>query len=175
VTTNTVNTAMNPSSTLILDMGASLPNTITGWIDILSSGSQGSMIGYAVFRTASGAAVSEGTTPLQATSGTKLILPFDNTGPFVTAFAISNLSASPATITMTVLDISGNQLGTCSVNFNNAYAHRSDLLPNVCGVSANQQGIVQFSSTSGGGLTGVGLRASTTTGTFTSIPLTQPQ
>jgi sugar lactone lactonase YvrE len=170
--TSSFNGAMNANSTLIVEMGAQLPNTVTGWIDVLSSGTPASMAGFAIFRTVSSTVTSEGTTPLQTTFGSKLIVPFDDTGSFVTGFAVSNLSAAPATVTVTVIDISGNQLGTCSLSLG-ANGHRSDLFPNTCAVSANQQGIVQFVS-SGGGLAGVGLRASTTSGTFTSVPVVLP-
>jgi sugar lactone lactonase YvrE len=173
INTSSFNGAMNSNTTMILDIGNGIPSTLTGWIDILTSGTTSSLAGYAVFRSNNNGVISEGTTPLQTTFESKLDIPYDDTAGYVTGYAVSNLSTSPTTITMTVLDISGNQLGTCSFSLNGS-GHHSDLFPSQCAVAANQQGIVQFNSTSGGSLAGVGLRASTTAGTFTSIPVVLP-
>jgi sugar lactone lactonase YvrE len=174
ITTSTFAGVLNPNTALVIDSGSSLPSTVTGWIDVLSSGAPTALQGYAIFRTTlpnNGA--SEGTTQLQNNVESKMDLPFDNTGGFVTGVAVANLSSSGATVTATVLDLNGNQIGTYSLQLN-AYGHTSFLFPTQFAVSANLQGIVQFSNTNGGNLAGVGLRASTTTGTFTSIPVILP-
>jgi len=171
VNTNSLNGVINPNSAFVIDSGAQLPNTVTGWIDVLSSGAPNALAGFAIFRTASGGTASEGTTTLQTQFGSKMDLPFDDTGSFVTGVAVANISSSPTTVTATVLDLSGNQIGTYTLQMR-ANEHTSFLFPDRFAVTANQQGLVQFVSSSGG-LGGVGLRASTTTGTFTSLPVIQ--
>jgi hypothetical protein len=131
------------------------------------------MAGFAIFRQTTNGTTSEGTTPLQTQFESKLLVPFDDTGGFLTAVAVANVSTSPATITATVLDTNGNQLGTYSVPLA-GNGHTSFVFPSQFAVTTNQQGMVQFTNTSGGNLAGVGLRASTTTGTFTSIPVILP-
>ncbi len=133
------------------------------------------MDGFAIFQTseASGAPASEGTAPLQTNFESKMDLPFDDTGSFVTGVAVANLSTSASTITATVLDSNGNQLGSYSLLLP-ASGHTSFLFPSQFAVTTNQVGVVQFLNTSGGGVAGVGLRANTATGTFTSVPVILP-
>jgi DNA-binding beta-propeller fold protein YncE len=176
INTNSFTGAMNPNTTLVLDVSAPIGNILGGWIDVLSSGAPNSLAGFAVFRTAAnGIQAEEGTSPLQTTFESKMDLQFDNTGGFVTAVALVNLSPSPASITATVLDVSGVQIGTYSVQLQ-GNGHSSFVFTDPSGfpVTANKQGIVQFLNTSGGAVAGVGLRASTTTGTFTSVPVILP-
>jgi sugar lactone lactonase YvrE len=173
IVTSSFNGVMNPNTTLVIDSGSAIPNTLTGWIDVLSSGPANSLAGFAIFRQLSNGSASEGTTPLQTQFESKMDVPFDNTGGFVTAVAVANISPSPATITATVLDVNGNLLGTYSVPLG-ANGHTSFLFPSQFAVTTNQQGIVQFINSAGGNVAGVGLRASTTTGTFTSVPVILP-
>jgi len=174
INSQTLSAVMNPNTSIVIDTGALLANLATGWIDVLSSGTPGSLAGFAVFRTASGTSASEGTTQLQTTFESKMDLQFDNTGGFNTSVAVANLSPSPVNVTATVFDIGGNQIGTYTLPQPLAgYGHTAFVMPSQFAVTANQQGIVQFSSP-GGSLAGVGLRASTTTGTFTSVPVILP-
>jgi hypothetical protein len=166
---------MNPNSTVVINAGAGLANTETGWIDVLSTGASNSVAGFAIFRLTINGAVSEGTSPLQTQFESKLDVPFDNTSGYNTDLAIANLSTSATTVTATVLDQNGNLLGTYSLPLN-ANGHTAFVFPSQFGVTANQQGLVQFVSSSGGSLAGVGLRANTgsATGTFTSVPVILP-
>jgi hypothetical protein len=176
-TNNTFTGVMNPNSTIVLNAGTGLTNTETGWIDVQTSGAANSLAGFAIFRltlNASGA-VSEGTTPLQTQFESKLDLPFDDTSGYNTDLAITNPTNSATTVTATFYDPNGNLLGNYSVPLG-AYGHTAFVFPNQFGVTANQQGIAQFTSSSGGNLAGVGLRANTgaATGTFTSVPIILP-
>jgi hypothetical protein len=54
---------------------------------------------------------SERTAPLQSQFQSKTVLPYDNTGGSITGVAIANLSSTHATITATILDQHGFQLG----------------------------------------------------------------
>lgn len=181
ISTNSLNGALNGNTTMVIDCGALIANTVTGWIDVLTSAgpatppSAPAVDGYAIFRTteANGTPPSEGTAPLQTQFEAKMDLPFDDSGGFVTGAAVANLSPNATTITATVTDVNGNQIGTYSLSLN-GYGHTSFLFPNSFAVTTNQLGLVQFVNTNGGGVAGVGLRSNTATGTFTSIPVILP-
>ena len=102
-----------------------------------------------------------------------MYMPFDNTGGFVTGVAVDNVSPNAATITAIVLDTNGNQLGSYAIQLP-GNGHTSFLFPSQFAVTTNQQGLVQFINSSGGAIAGVGLRASTITGAFTSVPVIFP-
>jgi hypothetical protein len=164
---------MNPNSTMIINAGAGLSNTETGWIDILTAGATSPLAGFAVFRLSSNGSTSEGTTPLQTTFASQMALQFDDTAGYNTDVAVANLSANAATVSASVMDQNGNLLGTYSLSLP-AMGHTSFVVPSQFGVTNNQIGLIQFSNSSGGNLGGVGLRANTVTGTFTTVPVIIP-
>ena len=174
VPTSSLNAVLNPNTTLLIDCG-SLPSLATGWINVLSSGSTTALSGFAIFRTSSNGIPSEGTTPLQTQSQASMDLTFDDTAGFVTDIALANLSSSATTITATVLGVNGNYLGSYSFSMP-ANGHTAFGFPDKFAVTANQQGLVQFVSSSGN-LAGVGLRANSSIPgalTFTSLPVIFP-
>lgn len=163
-TTSTINATINPKATLLISTGDGITSTAVGWADILSSGTVG---GFCIFRqTPPGGSPSEGTVPLQSQSPTTLTLPYDDTNGFTMGFALANLSTTTATVTATVWDDSGNQLGTQNITIAGS-GHTSFVLPTQIPVTAGRGGIVEFQSS--GGLAGLGLRFSPF-GTFTSVP-----
>ncbi len=170
---NTFTGVMNANSTIVLNAGAGLANTETGWINVLTSSTPSPLAGFAVFHLSSNGTTSEGTTPLQTTFASQMQLQFDDTAGYNTDLGIANLSTTAATVTATVLDQNGNPLGTYSLSLP-ALGHTSFVIPSQFGVTNNQTGVIQFANTSGGNLGGVGLRASTITGTFTSVPVIIP-
>jgi sugar lactone lactonase YvrE len=165
-TASTVNGTINPNGTLLLSMGNGVPSTTVGWANVLSTGS---ISGFAVFRLVSPSGVSEGTAPLQSAqvSSSKITVPYDNTANYTTGVAIANLSNSTVTITATIWDQGGSQIGTQSFTLL-ANGHSAFNVATQWTVTGNKQGIIIFQS-SGGGLTGLGLRFSPF-GTFTSVP-----
>jgi sugar lactone lactonase YvrE len=164
---------MNPNTTIVINAGTGLANTETGWIDVLTSGATNPLAGFAVFHLSSNGTTSEGTTPLQTTFASSMHLQFDDTAGYNTDVAVANLSTNAATVTATVFDQNGNTLGTYSLSLG-AQGHTSFVIPSQFGVTNNQIGLIQFTNTSGGTLGGVGLRASTVTGTFTTVPVIVP-
>lgn len=168
LTAPSLNAVMSPNSTLVIDTGAQVAATVTGWVDVLSSSS---LSGFAIFRTSSDGATSEGISPLQTQFQGKIDMPYDNRAGFTTAVAVCNLSVNAAKVTATVWDPAGTQLGVQTITLP-ASGHTSFLLPDLFAQTAGQQGIVQFES-SAGSLAGVGLRTSPT-GTFISVPVSQP-
>jgi hypothetical protein len=164
VTAPSLYAVVNPDATLVVDTGSQLAATVTGWVDVLSSGT---LSGFAIFSTGQ----SEGTSPLQTQLASTIDLPYDNRAGFVTAVALANLTANAATITATIWDPTGIQLAVQSITLP-ANGHSSFLLPTLFAATLGQQGIVQFQS-SAGSLGGVGLRASPQ-GAFTSVPIILP-
>jgi hypothetical protein len=161
-----VNAVVNPNATLLISTGDQLTSTLVGWADVQSSGSLG---GYAIFRSTPGTGPpSEGTSPLQTQFLSTITLPYDNTSGFLMGVALANLSTASATITATIWDDSGNQLGTRTFTIG-GNGHAAFILPNQLPLTAGKRGIVRFQSGFAGGITGLGLRFSPF-GTFTSIP-----
>jgi len=163
---SSVNTTINPKSTLIITTGDGIPSTSTGWADVISTESLG---GFAIFRSAPESGLpSEGTVPLQTQLPYTLTFPYDNTSGFVMGLALANTSVSQANITATIWDETGNRLGAEILSIAGS-GHTSFVLPTQIPLTAGKRGIVQFQNWSGGGLAGVGLRFSPF-GTFTSVP-----
>jgi hypothetical protein len=94
------------------------------------------------------------------------MIPYDNAAGFVMGVALANLSTSFASVTVTMLDDSGNQLGTQFISIAGS-GHMAFVLPNQFPLTAGKRGIVKFQAA--GGLAGLGLRFSPF-GTFTSVP-----
>ena len=168
VAMSTVNAVIAPDATIVITSGQQVPATLTGWVDVLTSGP---LNGFAVFSTTENGTPSEGTSLLQTQFENRIDVPYDDRAGLVTAVAIANLAASPTTITATLFDPTGVQLGVQTLTLP-ASGHTSFLLPDQLPQTAGQQGIVQFQSSSGS-LAGVGLRANPA-GTFTSIPIIEP-
>jgi hypothetical protein len=163
-TTSSVNATINPNATLLISTGDQVASTVVGWADVLSTGSLG---GYAIFRsTPQTGSPSEGTVPLQSQFPSTVTLPYDNTAGFVMGVALANLSSSFASVTVTMWDDSGNQLGTQNLTIAGS-GHTAFVLPNQFRLTSGKRGIVRFQATSG--IAGVGLRFSPF-GTFTSLP-----
>jgi hypothetical protein len=164
ITTSSVNATMNPNAMLLISMGDKLSSLSVGWADVLSTGSLG---GYAIFRsTPQTGSPSEGTVPLQSQFPSTITLPYDNTAGFVMGIALANMSTSLASVTVTMWDGSGNQLGTQFTTIA-GNGHTAFVLPNQFPLMAGKRGIVRFQSS--GGIAGLGLRFSPF-GTFTSVP-----
>jgi len=163
-TTSSVNATINPNATLLIAMGDQAAATVVGWADVTSTGPVG---GYAIFRqTPQTGSPSEGTVPLQSQYPSTMTLPYDNTAGFVMGVAVANMSTSFASVTVTMWDDIGNQLGTQFISIAGD-GHTAFLLPNQFPLTVGKRGIVQFQSS--GGIAGLGLRFSPF-GTFTSVP-----
>jgi sugar lactone lactonase YvrE len=168
VTAPSVYAIVNNHATLVIDTGSQLAATVTGWVDVQSSGS---LSGFAVFGTTQNGAASSGTSPLQTQFFPQFELPYDNRAGFVTAVAVANLTAAATTITATAWDSTGVQIAQQSIPLA-ANGHTSFLLPAQISATGNIQGIVQFQSSSGS-LGGVGLLVNPQ-GSFTTIPIILP-
>ena len=164
ITTSSVSATINPNAMLLISTGDQVASTVVGWADVLSTGSLG---GYAIFRQLpQTGSPSEGTVPLQSLLPSTITLPYDNSAGFVMGVALANLSTSFASVTVTMWDDIGNQLGTQNLTIAGS-GHTAFVLPNQFPLTAGKRGIVTFQAT--GGIAGLGLRFSPF-GTFTSVP-----
>jgi hypothetical protein len=165
-TAGSVNAVLNPNTTFLISAGDPTAQTVVGWADVLSSGPVG---GFAIFRsTPDFGSPSEGTVPLQTQTPSAIVLPYDDTAGFVMGVALANLSTSSASITATVWDDSGTNLGSQTITIAGS-GHTSFVLPTQIPLTAGKRGIVRFQTSSTSGITGLGLRFSPF-GTFTSVP-----
>ena len=71
-------------------------------------------------------------------------IPFDNTNGVTTGVAVENLSGSPVTVPVTLVDDSGNSLGTQQSITLPAYGHTSFVLSTQFPVTANFRGTAIF-------------------------------
>ena len=169
ITTATLDQVINSNATLLVNTASQSTSTVTGWVDVLSAGS---ISGAAIFRYTGGGTASEGTAPLQSQTQSTIVYPYDNTLGFSTGVALVNLSAGQASITATIFDGNGSQLGVQTIPVAGS-GHTSFMLPSNLPLTAGKRGIVKFQNASGGALAGIGLRFSPL-GTFTSLPVILP-
>jgi choice-of-anchor C domain-containing protein len=163
------NTVMNPNTMWLISAGEQMAVTSVGWAEVVSAG----VNGFAIFRQTTASGSSEGTVPLQTQFPSVMLVPFDNTGGFVTGLAVANLSSGGATVSATMWDHNGVLLGSQPVTLP-GNGHTSFAFPDKLPATAGRRGIVRFENLGGGGLTGLGLRFSPF-GTFTSVPTIMAQ
>ena len=142
------------------------PKTSQGWAELSTTNKIG---GLAVFRQAvPGSPDQEAAVPL-TTSGSRFVLPFDNTQSFVTSMALVNSNGTnPASVSVIIRDETGLQIGVDSITVG-PRGHTAFALPAQFPIVTSRRGIIEFSA-SGGNLSGLGLRFNPT-GAFTSVPI----
>jgi hypothetical protein len=167
VTASSVDRTIPPGGTLVIETEAPLSPLAVGWAEVFSSGP---VEGSAIFR-ARGATDSEGTAPLDINNASDVLLPYDETPGFTTGAAFVNLlNTGSASVTATVRDESGVQLGTTSTLSIPANGHMSFAVSTQFPATAGKRGTIELQDTSGGGIAGLGLRFNAF-GSFTSVPL----
>jgi hypothetical protein len=171
LTTTTLDTVLNPNTTLVVNAGQNQTANVQGWVDVLANAS---VSGFAIFTYApdglapTGAGYFtpwEATVPLQSQlSASTMTLPFIDSGGFITGIAIGSLTGSAANITATFFDLNGNPLPGSSpqnislpANGHTAFLFSAPPDGENWSFTSGQQGVVQFT---GSGLMGLGLRVS---------------
>jgi hypothetical protein len=151
---------------LLIESEAPASATLVGWAEVISSGP---VAGFAIFRMRGpDGRDAEGTAPLESGGAASLILPFDNTAGFATGVALVNATSDAVIITATIRDDNGAQIGLQAVALP-AMGHTSFEVAGRFSMTSGRRGIIEFSNTVGGAVTGLGLRFSPF-GSFTSIP-----
>jgi hypothetical protein len=171
VSVSTWNFTLAPNTTVVIQTTTPLSGALAeGWADVFTTGGIGS---FGIFsQTLPNGVVAEGTSSSGGQFPTSLVLPYDNSSGFVTTAGLVNLSAFPSTITATIWDQNGNQLGTQMLSIS-TLAHMAFAVPTLFPVTAGKRGSITFaSSNTDAGLAGLGLSFSPLTGgSFTSVPL----
>ncbi|HEY7389409.1 MAG TPA: putative Ig domain-containing protein [Bryobacteraceae bacterium] len=171
VSASSWNFTLAPNTTVVIQTATPLSGALAeGWADVFTTGGIGS---FAIFsQTLPNGVVAEGTSSSGGQFPNSLVLPYDNTGGFVTTAGLVSLSAFPSTVTATIWDQNGNKLGTQTLNIA-TLAHMAFAVPTLFPVTAGKRGSVVFaSSNTDAGLAGLGLSFSPLTGgSFTSVPL----
>jgi pseudomonalisin len=167
------------SVTRSLPLGGSLIINITGssslsvgWAEVLASGQAGA---FSIFtEQGSGSYSSEGTAALDTHNQSMFMVPYDNTGGYVTSMSIVNNSPTQAVnVTATILDENGVVLAASQpISPLPANGHTAFTLPAEFTTSQNHRGVIQFQSSTGD-ITGLALGFSPLN-TFTSIPVLYP-
>jgi large repetitive protein len=165
------NFTLAPNTTVVIQTTTPPSGALAeGWADVFTTGGVGS---FGIFsQTLPNGVVAEGTSSSSGQFPGSLVLPYDNTSNFVTTAGLVNLSAFPSTVTATIWDANGNQLGTQQLSIS-TLAHMAFSVPTQFPVTAGKQGSIVFaSSNTDAGLAGLGLSFSPLTGgSFTSVPM----
>ena len=174
----TLTTPIAANATLLIETSSS-PEVLSGWAEVLSSNANVS--GYGVFHYTSATGVeSEGTVPLDASTSSILLLPYEAGNGFAVGLALANLSAaySAAPNEIIAWDEHGSLLSQTAAALP-AGGHSSFMLKDRIPAVTGHRGYVQVNSTAGSGLpgpniTGLGLRVNPAGG-FTSTMALQEQ
>ena len=166
---SSVDRTVESGATLLIESEApSSSATLVGWAEVISSGP---VAGFAIFRSRGpDGRDAEGTAPLETGTASSLVLPFDNSAGFATGVALVNGTGDPVIVTATIRDDNGAQIGLQAVALP-AMGHTSFAVADRFSMTSGRRGIIEFRSTTGGAVSGLGLRFSPF-GSFTSIPVT---
>lgn len=153
------------NGSMVIQTGGAAGALNVGWAQVKATGS---VTGYSIFQVSvPGTPDAEGTASFDSTISSTLSLPYDETNSVRTGVALANESSSSASITATLFDQNGVQLGSTPISLP-PFGHSALFMDQLVASSQNQLGVVQFQST--GSITAVGLRFSPS-GLFTSIPI----
>ena len=154
---------ITPGASLILNTAGSANRTVqTGAAQLLATGNVG---GFAIFRY--NLVGQEAVVPLEIRNAPSYVLAFDTTNGVALGVALQNVSASPASVPMTIRDDTGAVIRTLTLALA-AHAHAS-LVIGEFPLTDNRRGTVTFTTPPGGQISVLGVRF-TPPGTLTTIP-----
>ncbi len=157
-------------STVFLHTPGTNPTTITGWAQVIAPGG---VVSYAIFtQRVPGRTDQDGTAPGSPISESVLV-PFDNTGGFVTSVAIVNPSSANETVSVNIR-IETGAISQSSILLP-AQGHSAFALSQQFPETAGHRGLAEFYVTTargniGGSLSAIALRFNPTGG-FTTAPV----
>ena len=171
------NVTLAPFQTRTISTTGAGAQLLSGWAFLLQPGFNA--IGMqAIFRqTVAGRQPQEAVVPSANWYVKRFVLPFDNTGPFVTGVALSNTSDTAVTVNALIRAESGQVLETRTLNLP-ALGHTALVLATTWPVTQAQRGSIEFQTLGAAeGVGGLGLRfngaAFTSTNPFAKISWSQ--
>jgi hypothetical protein len=142
------------------------PAAIVGSAQLTTTGNIG---GFEIFRWNTFG--QEASVPLESRTPNSFVLVFDDTGRLTTGVALASTFGLPVNITATFRDDTGAPIGVPQTIALAAHGHKSFLLPDIFPAAANKRGMVEFAAPQGQGISVIGLRAKSSDGTLTTIPV----
>ena len=112
----------------------------------------------------------EASVPLETRTPNSFVLVFDDTSGLTTGVAVANLTGSQTNVTVNLRDDTGALFQTQTITLA-GHGHTSFLLPDKYPYSARRKGMAEFVVPPGGKISAVGLRARSSDGTLTTIPV----
>ena len=129
----------------------------------------GNISGFEIFRWNTFG--QEASVPLETRTPNSFVLVFDDTNGLTTGVALASTFGLPVNVTATVRDDTGAQIGVPQTINLAARGHTQFLLPNLYSATAGKRGMVEFAAPQGQTFSVIGLRAKSSDGTLTTIPV----
>jgi len=151
----TLDRTINPNARIVIDS----PGPASGSTALLGSGqlrSNGNVSGFGIFSYP--ASQWNAVVPLETRNAGTYYLPFDNTGVLATGVALANITASPTSVQVTILNDAGTPIGTDTISLT-AQEHKQFMLNTQYAQTADLRGTIQFQTTLSGQISVLGLRA----------------
>ena len=142
------------------------PAAVVGSAQLTTTGNIG---GFEIFRWNTFG--QEASVPLESRTPNSFVLVFDDTGGLTTGVALASTFGLPVNITATFRDDTGAPIGVPQAIALTAHGHKSFLLPDIFPAAGNKRGMVEFAAPQGQGISVIGLRAKSSDGTLTTIPV----
>jgi len=161
----TLDSTINTNARIVIDSsGPATGAALLGSGQLLSNGN---VSGFGIFSYP--AFNWNAVVPLETRKATIYSLPFDNTGIVTTGVALSNITTSTISVKVTILSDAGAQIGTDALTFN-SQAFQQFLLPTKYPQTTAVRGTIQFTTTSPGQISVLGVRANGTAA-LTTLPV----
>jgi sugar lactone lactonase YvrE len=152
---------------VIQTAGTSGQATVEGWGQLLTNGNIG---GSAVFAFTTSTVTQEAVVPLETTSASAFVLPFNYTGGYATGVALANLSNQAVSVPVVLRDATGASLGTVASIPLAAHAHTSFMLATNYPAVAGKYGAMELDTPAGAQISALGIRAAPDNA-ITTIPV----
>jgi hypothetical protein len=169
------NFVLNPNTTVVLETTTPTSGTLQqGWAEVDTNGGVNA---FAIFRqTTANGVVAEGTVATQAQIQSSLVVPYDNTQGNTSTAAMVSLSTATITVTATIYDQNGNNLGTQQLTVpakGRPMPAGAFAIPTLFPVTAGKAGTITFTNvTNTDPISGIAFTfGSLLGGSFTSVPV----
>jgi hypothetical protein len=167
MTTSALTQTLAAGAMLVVETDAQdSPTPVVGSAQLTTTGNIG---GFEVFRW--NTFNQEASVPLESRTPKSFVLVFDDTNGLTTGVALASNFGLQANITATFHDDAGTQIGLPQPINIAAHGHKSFLLPDLFQAAAGKRGMVEFAAPQGQNISVIGLRARSSDGTLTTIPV----